>query len=156
MFIEWHRIPKITYFFSHNPICKFLGFFFYHQYRLVNYLDLWKFPLVLSKASLSDLKMRVCGKKAHTGKWSASRWVYYNYMMWCKSATRETLLFDPLRVLFLKCFGTTIKRCSSRLTLFANLLWVIGIFSRANCLYTRTSTCDKNSLPAAQGFDIYA
>lgn len=154
MFIEWHRIPKITcfFFFSHNPICKFLGCFFFFlpsvQVR-VNYLDLWKFPLVLSKASLSDLKMHVRGKKAHTGKWSASHWVYYSYMMWCKSATRETLLFDPLRV-------PTIKRCSSRLTLFANLLWVIGIFSRANCLYTRTSTCDKNSLPAAQGFDVYA
>lgn len=154
MFIEWHRIPKITCFvFFHTTqyVSFWVVFFFFLpsvQVR-VNYLDLWKFPLVLSKASLSDLKMHVCGKKAHTGKWSASHWVYYSYMMWCKSATRETLLFNPLRV-------PTIKRCSSRLTLFANLLWVIGIFSRANCLYTRTSTCDKNSLPAAQGFDVYA
>lgn len=151
MFIEWHRIPKITCFFSHNPICKFLGFL-YHQYRLES--TIWicgSFLWFCLKPLYQILKCMYCmwGKKAHTGKRSASRWVYYSYMMWCKSATRGTLLFDPLRV-------PTIKRCSSRLTLFANLLWVIGIFSRVNCLYTRTSTCGKNSLPAAQGFDIYA
>lgn len=148
---------KNNFFFHTTQYVSFLFVFFYHQYRLES--TIWicgSFLWFCLKPLYQIWKCVYVGKKAHTGKWSASRWVYYSYMMWCKSATRETLLFDPLRVLFLKCFGTTIKRCSSRLTLFANLLWVIGIFSRANCLYTRTSTCDKNSLPAAHGFDIYA